>query len=423
MIDQPAMEIRQLSKTYKVYPKPLDLLRELIFGGKRHSEFAALNSIDLTIRRGEVVGIIGSNGAGKSTLLRIIAGTLDTTAGNVRVNGSLSAILELGTGFQPDYSGRENVIIGGMCLGMTKAEVESKLQSIIDFSELGAVIDQPFKTYSSGMKARLTFSTAMSIEPDILIIDEALATGDAYFVSKCMRRIREICDSGATVMFVSHSSFLVAELCDSAVWIEDGRIVAAGPAGSITKAYEYSIWQRTKTLEPTPDSEALEGNTKQIADVVTTGSYSVDGSRFRISDVKLYCNDVLGTLFHTGDKFSVRLTWEGLAPSGPLWFGIGISSSSKGLLMGYESWTDKRFIMPTIGTNCRGEVLLSIPNLHIGPGEYELSVSVSKFLLPWSPDCTLHRLSPACLFSVRRKNFIPYSAPYDPTVHFDEVKD
>lgn len=238
------VSVRNVSKSYQLYDFPIDILREMVTGTPRHRDRLVVKDISFEVRRGEILGIIGSNGAGKSTLLKMIAGTLAPTEGEIDIRGRLSAILELGTGFHPEYSGRDNVITGGMCLGMSRDEILRKLPWIIAFSELEEVIDQPFKTYSSGMQARLTFATAISIDPEILIIDEALAAGDSYFVAKSFKRIREICRSGATVLFVSHGTSQVAQLCHRAIWLDKGAIYQEGDAESVTTAYDYSTHMR-----------------------------------------------------------------------------------------------------------------------------------------------------------------------------------
>jgi ABC-type polysaccharide/polyol phosphate transport system ATPase subunit len=258
----PAIRARGLRKAYRQYANSADSLLEIITQTPRHSERVALDSVDLELKRGEIVGILGRNGAGKSTLLKIIAGTLERTSGELEISGRITAILELGTGFHPEYTGRENIRMGGLCLGMTRAEIDRKIDSIIDFSELRDVIDQPFKTYSTGMQARLTFSTAISVDPEILIVDEALSVGDARFQMKCFGWIQKLKQRNATILLVSHDTNTITTFCDRALILENGRVFAEGDAKSISSRYLRLLFGQS---EPPPD--AKKGDKYTVADV------------------------------------------------------------------------------------------------------------------------------------------------------------
>jgi lipopolysaccharide transport system ATP-binding protein len=232
-----AISVQRVSKTYKLYARPVDRLYELFSGRPRHTDRHSLRNVSFDVQHGEVVGIIGANGAGKSTLLRIIASRLEPTSGSVAVDGSVVAILELGTGFHPDFTGRENVYLGGLCLGLTREQIQAEMQNIIAFSELEEVIDTPFRTYSTGMQARLTFATAVAVNPDILIIDEALSVGDNRFQLKSFNKIRSFKEAGKTILLVTHSMSSVATFCDRAVLLHKGAVVVDGEPNWVANVY------------------------------------------------------------------------------------------------------------------------------------------------------------------------------------------
>jgi len=236
-----AIRVSRLSKTYPIYKSPLDALREIIPGRKHHVDFTALEDIDFVVRSGERVGIVGANGAGKSTLLKVLSGTVDHTAGDYTVNGELRAILELGTGFHEECTGRENILMGGLCLGYSRRELEERTDWIIEFSELARVIDQPLRTYSSGMKMRLMYSVAFCRPVKVMIIDEALATGDGAFIRKCTNHIVGLCGGGTTALIVSHNLYFLERICHRVIYLKNGKIVADGDPLTVCKLYEKDL--------------------------------------------------------------------------------------------------------------------------------------------------------------------------------------
>lgn len=232
------IRVAHVGKSYRMYRKPSERLLHAIFGGKDGgvSEFWALHDVSLDVRRGETFGIIGRNGSGKSTLLQIIAGTLQQTRGEVAVKGRVAALLELGSGFNPDFTGRENVYLNATILGLTRREIDERLDSILAFAGIGEFIDQPVRSYSSGMSVRLAFAVIAHVDADVLIVDEALSVGDVFFAQKCMRFLREFRKDG-TLLFVSHDAAAVTNLCDRALWLDSGIMKMQGSAKEVVETY------------------------------------------------------------------------------------------------------------------------------------------------------------------------------------------
>ena len=235
-----AIDVADVTKVYRLYEKPIDRLKESMSISHKnyHRDFYALNQLSFRVRKGETVGIIGTNGSGKSTILKIITGVLTPTTGEVKVDGKISALLELGAGFNMDYTGIENIYMNGTMMGYTKKEMDAKLQDILEFAEIGDFVYQPVKTYSSGMFVRLAFALAINVDPEILIVDEALSVGDVFFQSKCYRRMEEIRQKGTTILMVTHDMGSIIKYCDRVVLLNKGEFIAEGPAGRVVDMYK-----------------------------------------------------------------------------------------------------------------------------------------------------------------------------------------
>jgi ABC-type polysaccharide/polyol phosphate transport system ATPase subunit len=242
-----AVTAENLGKAYRIYSRPLDRAREWLVRRRFHQQFWALREIDLSVRTGESVGVIGENGAGKSTLLGLLTGTTAPTTGRVAVRGPVAAILELGAGFHPEFTGRYNARLHAALFGITDAAAEARLDDIIAFSELGHFIDQPVRTYSAGMYLRLAFALAVSVDPEVLVIDEALAVGDQHFQTKCVDRITSFRARGKTIVFCSHNMYQVKKLCDRALWLREGRTAALGAVDEVIDAYLEHSRRRDET--------------------------------------------------------------------------------------------------------------------------------------------------------------------------------
>ena len=263
--DDFAIRVEALTKTYRLYGRPFDRVKEVVLRKKLHREVRGLADVSFTLAHGSTVGIIGSNGAGKSTLLKVLAGTTLPTSGSFELRGRVASLLELGTGFYPGFTGRQNIVLNGIVNGYSRAEIEAKVPGIIEFSELKPFIDQPMRTYSSGMVMRLGFSVATAVDPDVLIIDEILAVGDLHFQKRCVDKIVSFKNAGKTILFCSHSMFHVEEICERALWIRDGKVEQDGKSRDVVLAYSNFERGRRTTFSVLSNAEVTEATDGAVA--------------------------------------------------------------------------------------------------------------------------------------------------------------
>ncbi len=380
----PALRVQQLGKEYKLYDTPRQRLRALVTGRATHRSHWALQGVSFALQRGQCLGVIGDNGAGKSSLLKLMAGTMQPSVGSIERVGRVTAILELGAGFHPDFSGRDNLYFGGSLIGISAAHMAELEASIIAFSELGDAIDRPVKTYSSGMSVRLAFALVTAVAPEVLIIDEALAVGDQHFQKKCIDRIMAFRASGCTILFCSHSPYHIRHLCDVALWLDGGRVMEFGDTETVLGAYEMHTRLRNRQDE----APAAQATAEVVAAIdaetqthITTAEASVeppaapavvvdDGLSARIMSVTLAdLGDGEPALLQSRDLVATIVV-RGLGDERP---NVGFMiEQSKGV--GITSLaTHEEGAHPVRKDNGLWRSVLTFPNLPLHSGEYVVS--------------------------------------------------
>lgn len=350
-----AVRAIDLTKQYDLYRRPIDRLIEAVTRRPRHTVFPALQDVTFEVERGETIGIIGQNGAGKSTLLKLLCSVTRPTSGVLETKGSIASILELGTGFHPEFNGRENASLNAAILGLSPAEMKQRLPAILEFSELGTFLDRPVKTYSSGMYMRLAFSVAVNVNPDILVIDEALAVGDGHFQKKCVDKIREFQEEGKTILFCSHGLYHVSTICKRTLWLDHGRVMRYGPSLDVVHEYETFLLQRDRerpSNEGEPEHERPPSPVR-IRDIV-------------ICDRSGRPRDV----FDRGEDIHVKLTIHSEVASQPIHTIVGIHRSADDLQC-FAVGTHADGVEPPCGRN-EYELIAQLHNVPLNRGEYSI---------------------------------------------------
>ena len=374
--------VRNISKLYRTYDSPSGRLKEILLRGKRkyHRDFWALQDVSLEVPSGETLGIIGRNGAGKTTLLQVIAGVLQPTTGEVSVTGRVTALLELGSGFNLEYTGRENILLSGQILGFTEDEMRRRMDVIVRFAELEEFVDQPVKTYSTGMIMRLAFAAAIHVDPDVLIVDEALSVGDAYFQRKSLDRIEYFRRAGKTVLFVSHDPRLIQRFCTRALWMEGGKVAMAGDAREVVTAYE-AFCQRLENVRLSAVSKELETqrdqSLKQDAETIVKDLQLI-GSRWGTGRLKFTGLELLDPegqpkwIFQMGEGVTINLKIESDADYENAIFAVDIHRFDGFFIGTINNYDANPHPIPIR----RGEnlVQLEIPNLDLPQNSYFLSL-------------------------------------------------
>lgn len=388
-----AIQIQNISKCYQIYDRPQDRLKhaliprlERLFGRSASQygrKFWALKDVSFDVKKGEVLGVVGKNGSGKSTLLQIICGTLTPTDGTVTVLGRVGALLELGAGFNPEFSGRENIYLSGMLLGLSRQEMDDRVDQIIAFADIGEFVDQPVKTFSSGMFARLAFSVQSSLDPEILIVDEALAVGDSQFVHKCMLRFHQMREQGKTILLVTHDATAVKTLCDRAVWIDKGEVSGIGEASLIVDEYLARISGQAvvRTQESQRHLSAEKDQRNEVEDELQIPNVDqrYGDQSCRIVGIGLYDAQLKRRLaVNNNSNVVVRVTFENcsLDPGTRLIVGLGLRNSRGVDIASVNSESfDTNIRAPNVGHRCTIRANIYLPELH--PGSYSFRIAIS----------------------------------------------
>jgi teichoic acid transport system ATP-binding protein len=393
-----AITVKDVTKIYKLYDKPIDRLKEALnpFHKEYHKKFYALNNLSFEVKKGETVGIIGTNGSGKSTILKIITGVLTPTTGEVEVNGVISALLELGAGFNMDYTGIENIYMNGTMMGFSKKEMDAKLQEILDFADIGDFVYQPVKTYSSGMFVRLAFALAINVEPEILIVDEALSVGDVFFQSKCYRRMEEIRQKGTTILMVTHDMGSIIKYCDKVVLLNKGNFVAEGAPGHMVDLYKKILAGQMEGLEAAKDvdsdfsGETAEKKQKEKTYQLPHGklmkdSLTINSNRTEYGDGRAEIYDLglfdqrgnLTNLLLKGEEFTIKEKIRFAAPIQSPIFTYTIKDKKGTDLTGTNTMFEGTDIKP-VKAGDEYEVSFT-QKMTLQGGEYLLSMSCTGF--------------------------------------------